>query len=95
MIRNLNPLSFLAIKNNPDIIEEKKISESKTVVYLGFVDMKSPVDKKFAIIKITEEKVIARTETTTETTVEYANGDFFYNKDWNLRETYNYTFKNF
>lgn len=92
MIRNLNPLSFLAIKNNPDIIEEKKISEAKTVVYLGFVDMKAPVDKKFAIIKITEEKV---NETTTETTVEYANGDFFYNKDWNLRETYNYTFKNF
>lgn len=88
---NLEPISFAAIKGNPDQIERIDVSETEIIYYLGFINPKSVGDKNYAIIKISEKKV----DNVISTRIMYPNGLFLHDFNWELRETYHYEFKKF
>lgn len=90
-MKTINSIDFFAQKASPDIVEEIKVSDIKTVTYVGFYDAQKPSGINCALIKITEFV----NGSTTMTTIEYPDGLFKHAYNWANRSNYNYRKRNF
>lgn len=75
----------------PDIVEDVDIDANTRVTYVGFAETGSNLlnNPTFKIKRVTV--VIAGNITTTTTM--WAEGNLLYNKSWDERANYNYSFK--
>jgi hypothetical protein len=79
------------MSETPDIVEDIAVDANNSITYVGFCDTgtKLLTDAKFKIKRVTVSTAANKTTTVTE----WAQSNVQYDKVWNDRALYNYSFK--